>query len=247
MERGRLDSARATLEHVLRIDSNYVDANRRLGGLLVRMGDAPHAIRYLERVNEQFPTDETLVTLATAYIAVKRMDDARSALERAVTLNPNRTDAAAYVGELLAEQGHPDQAVPYLEAATRGGMAPPQVYASLSLVCAQSGRVDEAKDAAAAAASSAGADSGVFLTVGRAMLVVQDVRTAAQYFDEAVHLAPANPEALTQLGIVKAVEGDRTGAKGLLGRALEVSPGYAPARRALTELGESPDGGARVR
>jgi tetratricopeptide (TPR) repeat protein len=239
LEMGRPREAQALLERVLRIEPGFVDANARLGGVLVKAGESARAIPILERVVAAQPTDEQLVTLAIAYTATGRADDAANALRKAVALNPGRTDAAAYLGVQLAESGRPGEAIPYLETASRAPGALPLIYSLLSLSYAQVGDPSRAISAANHVAQSAQNDEGVYLNLGRAMLVLARVEDAAHFFEEAVRVAPNDPEAITRLGIAKAAGGDAIGAERLFRRALVVAPGYAAAEGALAKLRSS--------
>jgi tetratricopeptide (TPR) repeat protein len=241
IERGQFAAARTTLEHALAINPEDVGATGRLGGVLLKLGDPQHAIARLEKVVRSFPTDEALVTLAQAYLDVGRSEEALSALRRALELNPRRADVAGYVGALLAERGRPDEAIGYLEAAARGpGTAP--LYGVLSLTAAQLGRADEAMSAASRAATLANGDPKVFIQVGRAMMLLQNVAAAEGYLARAAELEPSNLEAITRLGIVKAAAGHMADAARQFRRALSIDPTYAPAKQALEKVGrtESP-------
>ncbi len=236
---GRTAEARALLERVLRIEPRYVDATARLGGVLAKDGNIAQSIPMLERAAAAAPTDEIYVTLATAYIQAGRADDAMVALRHALALNPARADAAGYVGVQLAENGHPDQAIPYLETAARAPGAQPIVLALLSLSYAQLGNVNQALAAASVAEKRAGKDERLYLTLGRAMLLVGRTTEAAQFFTEGVRLAPEDPEAITRLGIAKAAGGDAAAAERLFRRALSLTPDYGPAVQALAQLRSS--------
>ena len=63
------------------------------------------------------PTDTTMIDLGNAYLAAGRIDDATRSFRSALHLDPTRTDVLVFLGALLSEHGHPDQAVPYLEQA----------------------------------------------------------------------------------------------------------------------------------
>ncbi|HEY4216264.1 MAG TPA: tetratricopeptide repeat protein [Gemmatimonadaceae bacterium] len=233
---GRTADARATLEHVLRIEPRYVDADARLGGVLARQGDMSHAIPILERAAAAAPTDDIYVTLASAYLQTNRPDDATKALERAVQLNPSRSDAAAYLGVELAQEGHGDQAIPYLEIAARGPAAEPLIFALLSLSYAQVGDQNAATQQASVAAQRAGKDERVYLTVGQAMLLVNRPADAAGFFEAGVRVAPLDPEAITRLGIAEAAQGDNRNAERRFREALGLTPDYGPAEEALAHL-----------
>ena len=142
---GHTAEARGLLEHALRINPDYIDATERLGALLAKSGDAPTAIANLERVVAVHPTEEALSNLAIAYMTAGRRDDAKAALRRLIALNPHRADALSYLAAMLSEEGHPDQAIGFIESAVQAGSATPASYALLSFTYAQLGRADEAR------------------------------------------------------------------------------------------------------
>ncbi len=233
LQRGRSDEARQLLEHALRINPDYIDATERLGALLVKSGETPTAIANLERVVAVHPTEEALSNLSIAYIAAGRREEAKTMLRRLIALNPHRVDALSYLAAMLSEEGHPDQAVGFIESAVREGSASPASYALLSFTYAQLGRAEEAARAASVAAAQPGVDASILLQLGRAMMMSQRPQDADRFFSRATELEPNNPEAITRLGIAKASNGDTKTAVALFRRALTVAPGYEPAMRAL--------------
>ena len=233
LQQNRVDSATNLLEHVLRINPALVDASARLGGVLVKKGEPARAIPLLERVVQSFPTDESLVMLGEAYAGVGRRDEAFAALRRASDINPRRGDVAGAVGAELLEQGHPDQAIAFLERAA--GSAGDSGFGSayLSLAFAELGRGDESVAAASAAVAKTAPDLRSFMALGRAMFILQRTADAERFFGAAVKLAPADPEALTRLGLAEAAAGRKDSATTLFNRALLARPGYQPALNAL--------------
>jgi tetratricopeptide (TPR) repeat protein len=233
IQRGRAAEGRELLEHALRINPDYIDASERLGELLAKSGDTPQAIANLERVVSVNPTEEALSALAVAYMSAGRREDGKAMLRRLVSINPHRADALSYLAAMLSEEGHPDQAVAYIEAAVREGATSAASYALLSFTYAQLGRADDAVRAASVAAAQPGADAGLYLQLGRAMMMSQRPRDGERFFTRAVQLDPNNPEAITRLGIAKAANGEGKEAVALFRKALVIAPGYEPAMRAL--------------
>jgi len=238
IDEGRTAAARATLERGTQINPQSVDLTQRMGGLLAREGDTT-SIAYLERIaSSTSVTDESLMTLGDAYVRAGRMNDAVTTLERVLRLNPGRADAAALLGAIFEQANRFDVAVPYLQRAVQNGDTNPMTFALLSLALAQAGRPEPSIDAARRAAAFRSSDAKVYLAIGQAMFGLQQGPQAMTYLEEAVRLAPLNPEALTRLGIVKAASGDVPAAKDAFERALRVAPGYPPARQALARLNE---------
>jgi tetratricopeptide (TPR) repeat protein len=237
VDEGRPTDARALLEHALRINPDYVDATRRIGGLLASRGDTK-SIAYLERMaSSPDTTDELFVALGQAYVDANRLDDAASALKRALAVNPRRADAAALLGGLLAEQGTMADALPYLASAVANGDRNPVTFALLSLGYAQRHRVEESVKAASQAAALGGSNAQVDLMIGRAMVEVGRLDEAETFLTSATRAAPNDPEGITRLGLLRAARGDMRAAIELFRRALSVSPGYPPALQALAKAG----------
>jgi tetratricopeptide (TPR) repeat protein len=239
LRQGRTTEGRSLLEHALAINPNAIDASERLGGVLVKLGDTQRAISYLERVAASHPTEEGLAELAIAYMTLDRRADAKAALLRVVALNPRRPDALGYLGAMFVEEGRPDEAVGYVESAIRAGATTPQSYALLSFTYAQLRRVDDAVHAASLAAAGAGDNAGIYLQLGRAMMLAQRPADAERFLSRAVELEPRNPESITRLGLAKAATGQLAEATVLFRRALSVQPGYEPAQRALGGIASS--------
>jgi protein O-mannosyl-transferase len=235
-QREHVTEAEQLLEHVLRISPGFVLATRRLGMLLAATGQDARAIPYLEREAAEFPTEESLLALASAYVATGRLDDATAAFRRVLQLDPQRTDVIRDLGGVLVEQGRGAAAVQYLEDAVQREPGSGFGLALLSLAYAQAGRSDDAAAAAEAGAERAAGDAAVFVYAGRAMLDARRPKDAEAYLTEAVRLNPSSPEALTRLSESKLALGNRPEATRLLRRALELNPRYPPALRALKSL-----------
>jgi tetratricopeptide (TPR) repeat protein len=236
LRQGRTTEGRALLEHALTINPDFVDANERLGGVLVKLGDSQRGASYLERATKAHPTDESLGTLAIAYLALGRREEGKAALLQAVRINPRRADALGYLAAMFAEEGRPGDALGYVEAAIRAGATTPASYALLSYTYAQLQRPDDAARAAATAAVSAGDNATIFLQLGAAMTIAQRPADVEQYLTRAVEIEPRNPESITRLGLAKAERGKIAEAANLFRRALSVQPGYEPAQRALARV-----------
>ena len=84
MDRGKFDTAEWILEHVLTIDPNYSDAIDHLGRLLLREGKPDRALPYLARFADAYPSDNSLVSLGTAYLQLGKLDSATSTLRAAL-------------------------------------------------------------------------------------------------------------------------------------------------------------------
>jgi tetratricopeptide (TPR) repeat protein len=233
VDEGKPDEAIWLLERALTINPNYADAVDHLGKLYLKLGRPDRAIQYLSRFAASYPGDTSYIAAGRAYMAIGRLDEAAAAFRNALRLNPLRSDAAEYLGGLLAEQGRGADAVPLLEQAASNERASGVLFGLLSLAYAEVGRPDDASRAASTAVQRANGDPNAFVLSGRAMLLAKRVADANAYLSQAVELGPSNPEAVTELGHAKAALGDRAAAVALFRRALTLDSTYAPARDAL--------------
>lgn len=198
IDRGHFDTAEWILEHALTIDPNYSDAVDHLGRLLLREGKADKALPYLARFANAYPSDNSLVSLGTAYLQVGQLDSAASTLHAALELNPNRADALRFLGGLVAEQGRGADAIPLLERATSLEPESGIAVGLLSLAYAEAGRSDDAVRTARAAVSTS-KESSVPVLAGRAMLALHRDDDARRFFNDALRLDPKNREAAARL------------------------------------------------
>ncbi len=198
MDRGKFDTAEWILEHVLTIDPNYSDAIDHLGRLLLREGKPDRALPYLARFADAYPSDNSLVSLGTAYLQLGKLDSATSTLRAALDLNPNRADALRFLGGLFAEQGRGGDAVPLLERAVALEPESGLDRGLLSLAYAEAGRADDAAHAAHEAVSVS-KDASVPILAARAMLALHRDDDARAFFNSALQLDPKNREAAARL------------------------------------------------
>jgi len=229
-------AARALLEQAVRIDPNDVAAARDLGLFLSDLGEAQPAIPYLERVARVTTDANTFHALGSSYAAAGRISDAATALARGIALDPTRVEAVDFLGAILVESAQPEQALGYLDAARRRGLATPMTLALSSVANAQLGRADTAVARAAEANRIGAKDPRVYQLLGRAMLSVQRVDAAGEFFTMAIQLDASNAEAFTGLAIVAAARGNVDEARRFFRQALAVDSLYQPARIGLSRL-----------
>jgi tetratricopeptide (TPR) repeat protein len=114
---GRFYDQHALLTRRLQLPPLRAAPYRRLGNLLVQHGNVTAGIGHLETAVRVQATDTTLVDLGRAYIAAGRSQDAVSALEAALQLNPSRVDALTDMAQALVKQGRRREAMEHLRRA----------------------------------------------------------------------------------------------------------------------------------
>jgi tetratricopeptide (TPR) repeat protein len=236
VKEGNLSEAVSLLQRGLAINPSYAAAVEQLGQVLAKEGRFAQAIPYLGRFAATFPSDSAFEQLGIAYMSVGHLDSAATAFRSALDLNPDRVDAALYLGGMLTEQGRGADAIPLLEGVAARGAATGTSLGLLSLAYAESGRADDARQAVRAALAS-GDEPSVDLLVGRTMGALGQSQDALKLFARAVELQPSNAEALTRLGMAHASLGHRSEAADAFKRALDVDPSFTAAREALDALG----------
>jgi tetratricopeptide (TPR) repeat protein len=85
-----------------------VFAQRELGLVLMRLGDYPRAITYLEPLAQAFPEMDHLVVLGVAYLAAGRRDDAISAFKRIAALEGGSAQMQQLSAQLTGAAAHPE-------------------------------------------------------------------------------------------------------------------------------------------
>ncbi len=174
MKGGRASQAQMLLEHVLHIVPGYVDATRRLGGVLLFEHDDARAVPLLESVARVQPTVETLGDLATAYSETGRTSDAERTLEQLLSLDPSRTDALQFLAALLIKDNRADAAIDRIGVALRSDSSA-TLLALMATAQAQTGHVDVATSQLTRANELAPDDSNI-----KALLAMATRAKAAQ-------------------------------------------------------------------
>lgn len=95
------DGERTELETAVKLDPKLAAAHNELGFLLAQAGDATGAIDHFRLAVESAPAwTEAWVNLAAELAVLSRFSEARDAVARALTLNPDNADARALSDQL---------------------------------------------------------------------------------------------------------------------------------------------------
>ncbi len=192
------------------------------------------ALPLLEHLVKTRTTDASIQAgYGIVLLRIGRLDEAITALERAVTLDPSGTEFIAHLGLAHLAHGNAGRAIPLLEEATQ--RRPTSVaWAYLGLAHARSGRVDRAVEAFDRAIQSMAGrtPAWLFIARGEALLIRNKPLQAMRDFQAAERLAPMSPAALR--GKALAAEGTihQNEASHLLERARWVDPRNAMLTRA---------------
>jgi tetratricopeptide (TPR) repeat protein len=102
----------AAYQKFAKADPQNVDANRRIGALLMRKGDYNNAMIYLEIANTMSPNDPgVMALLARGYVRTKRNKEAIELLTKAKAAKPDDADIRYQLYELYVMTKQPQNAL----------------------------------------------------------------------------------------------------------------------------------------
>lgn len=101
---GDSDGERAQLEQALKLDPKLAAAHNELGFLLARAGEADAAVEHFKLAVQYAPAwTEAWVNLAGELAVLSRFSEAREAVAKALTLDPENADARALNDQLARD------------------------------------------------------------------------------------------------------------------------------------------------
>ncbi|HPD18199.1 MAG TPA: tetratricopeptide repeat protein, partial [Candidatus Goldiibacteriota bacterium] len=117
-QKRELKSAQKNYEEVLKINPDDIEAKENLAAIHILNSDFDHAIEYLKEVIDSNPQDDIILSnayynMGIAYLRKEKYNEALSAFESALEIEP--WDMAAYINAaILAEKlGYKDKAIKY--------------------------------------------------------------------------------------------------------------------------------------
>ena len=142
----KYDEALSLLENVFSRDPEYIDGHRLESDVLLAKGDTKKAVEVLERLDQTYP-DTPLIKyqLARAYLKNNNLNQAKAALDQAISTNPNYADAILLLAEINLRSGHADTVI---EPMTDLLKEIPNLKPAALLLAAAYGSLDRFDDAA---------------------------------------------------------------------------------------------------
>jgi tetratricopeptide (TPR) repeat protein len=196
----KYDEALSLLENVFSRDQGYVDGHRLESDVLLAKGDTKRAIDVLERLDQTYP-DIPLIKyqLARAYLKNNNSNQAKVALDQAISSNPNYAEALLLLAEINLTTGHSDMVI---EPMTRLLKRRPDLATAATFLAAAYGSLDRFDDATTVLeeqARLAPGDPGPQVALGLTLRQAKRYDEARQAFEKAAELAPDNLEVINQL------------------------------------------------
>ena len=187
----KYDEALSLLENVFSRDPQYIDGRRLESEVLLAKGDAKKAIEVLESLDHTYP-DIALVKyqLGRAYLRNNNPNQAKAALEQAVSISPNYTEPILLLAEINLRSGHGDIVIePMINLLKRR----PDLKSAALILAAAYGSLDRFDDAAAVLQGQAGLapqDLQLQMALGLTFRQAKRNDDARQAFEKAAELAP---------------------------------------------------------
>jgi tetratricopeptide (TPR) repeat protein len=108
----KYDEALALLGNVFGRDADNIDGHALESNVLLAKGDTKKAVEVLERLDQTYPGAPLIkYQLGRAYVQNKSLDQARAALDQAVSMNPNYDDAVLLLAQVNLSTGHPEPVI----------------------------------------------------------------------------------------------------------------------------------------
>ena len=197
---GKYDEALSLLENVFSRDQGYVDGHRLESDVLLAKGDTKKAIEVLEHLDQTYP-DAPLIKyqLARAYLKNNNPNQAKVALDQAISINPNFADAILLLAETNLRSGHGDMVI---EPITNLLRKRPDLRSAAFLLAAAYGSLDRFDDAEAVIRDQvrlAPQDPQPYTALGLTLRQAKRNDEARQAFEKAAELAPDNVWLVDQL------------------------------------------------
>jgi tetratricopeptide (TPR) repeat protein len=214
----RTDEAANACQLALQARPNFAPALHLLGAIRLKQGAAADAVKLLERAARGDPRNpEILNTLGAALGEAGDVDGAIQAYERALRAKPRYAQASYNLGNALRGAGRLNEAIARYREAVALDANYTQALNNLGIA------LNEA---------------------GLALAAADKPEEAARAFQEALALAPDDPDIAINYGNVLATLHRPQDAVACFERALATKPdadGYANCGHALRQLGRNPD------
>jgi tetratricopeptide (TPR) repeat protein len=196
----KYDEALSLLENVFGRDPEYVDGRRLQSEVLMEKGETKKAVQVLEQLDKTYSGVPLIkYQLARAYLKNNNPNQAKGALEQAISSNPGYLDAVLLLAEINIRAGHSESAV---EPLTRVLRANPEQRRAAVLLATAYGTLERPDDAVAVLqeqANRAPNDPQPYAAMGLTYRRAKKYDEARQEFEKAAQLAPNNVALVTQL------------------------------------------------
>jgi tetratricopeptide (TPR) repeat protein len=238
---GRREQAEALLLRAITIDPSNANAYHALGGFYWGSDRAKSLEMYQAALDAGGlePFFERFATGRVAFIE-DRLEEAAEALEEAVRLQPDHSDAMVLLGTTLNRLGRLSEAISHLEYAAQQSPRAFWPLVELGRLYVDLGDYDKAIEVLTSAAGRRADVAQPFELLAEAYEGAGQPQQAINAWQQAVTVSPGNAAYHARLGDTLVAVGRNNEAIAAYHRALAINPDHGPARRGLNVLGVEP-------
>ena len=224
----KYDEALSLLENVFGRDDQYLDGRRLQSDVLLAKGDTKKALEVLERLDQTYPDVPFIkYKLAGAYLRNNNINQAKLALDQAVSLNPNYDDAVLLLAQVNLSTGHAEAVI---EPVTRLLKRRPDLSNATVVLAGAYGSLDRFDDAAVVLEEQvklAPKDPQPLIALGMTYRQAKRNDEARQAFEKAAQLSPNNLFLIDQLIDLDLLDKHFDAARQLIQRQFQETPSPA--------------------
>jgi tetratricopeptide (TPR) repeat protein len=195
----KYDESLSLLENMLSRDPDNPDVRIFQTEVLLAKGDAEKAIEVLERLNQTYPIPIIKYQLARAYLKNNSVNQAKIALDQAISINPNYDDAILLLAEINLRTGDRETVIEPMAHLLKKNPELRRAALFLAAAYGSLGRFDDAAGVLGEQARLAPQDPGPQMALGLTFRQAKRNDEARQAFEKAAELAPDNLEPINEL------------------------------------------------
>ena len=228
IEKGDLDAAEDSYQHVLEKDGSNFDAINGLGIICITKGKYKEAIVYFKQATQQAPLEFSgWLNYGIAQEATKDIDGARGSYRKATELAPDNADIWSNRGRFEGSQGAHAEAADCFKNVIR--LQPENADSWFLFGVAQESTkdIDGARESFRKATELAPNNADIWFYRGRFEGSQGAHAEAADCFEKVTRLQPENANGWFLLGIAQESTKDINGARGSYRKATELAPDNA--------------------
>lgn len=205
-----------------------LQARRNSAAALLHGGRPEQAALLLEQVLNEQPGNATdLNNLAIAYMRMQRFDEARSSLDEARRVAPEKFSTWLNLSSLALRTGDAGAAVAFAEAAVERSPKMSQTHVALAMAEAELGNLERTAAALERAVQLDARDPQTHGMLAEVCVQLGQLDSAEQHFQNVLALVPDSLTGVLGLGRLYIQQSLLDRARAMLARASELAPGNA--------------------